>query len=210
VTTVAGHQSAKAIVDRVDPSLSAAESLAVRAVAHHETKYGKAWKEGQGKGSNNMGAIMTGQSEAECTGFSHPDSNPDGPFTGCFRIYESEDAGFKDLIRVLLKSNVKGSASNGDLRGIARGMFDNHYYTGTSKDDETNVTRYHDALRRSLDEILAATGEKDPFKQKAVSSRGLGRALTVASLLAIVGYGAYYILVPRPGTRRVLRPGESK
>lgn len=206
MATAAGHNAAKELVERIDPSLTPAESLAVRAVAHHETKYGKAWPEGAGKGSHNMGAIMTGELGEACTGFRHKDSNPDGSFTGCFRIYPDDEAGFRDLIKVLLKSNVRAAAGNGDLHGVARAMFDNHYYTGTSKDPETNVNRYEEALTRNLAEIVAATGEENTYTPpKSRKLRTITLALTGAGLFAIVAYGALSVLSGRPKPNDGLR-----
>lgn len=163
MTTQARHILIRNLLEEVDPNLTPEESLAVRAVAHHETKYGEAWPEGHGKGSFNMGAIMTGESSSECTGFTHKDSNPEREFTGCFRIYRTPEEGFQHLVKVLLKPNVRHAASTGDLYDVAKAMFDNSYYTGTSKDPNVNIARYHTALRRNLDEILKATGETDPF-----------------------------------------------
>lgn len=186
------HSEAKALLDVVEPSLTVAESQAVRAVAHHETKYGEAWPEGRGRGSNNMGAIMTGQSEENCTGFQHPDSNPERSFTGCFKVYPSREAGLKDLVRVMLKSNVRTAANRGDLHGVAAAMFDNHYFTGTSKDPETNILRYETALRNSLDSMLPVTAESDAFQRNNGENSGKKPRgiLLLAGVSAILVYGA--------------------
>lgn len=208
MATVAQHLAAKELVERLDPSLTPAESLAVRAVAHHETKYGRAWPEGHGKGSFNMGAIMTGENaKVTCSGFTHKDSNPEGEFLGCFKVYNSEEDGFRDLIRVMLKSNVRAAASNGDLRGVASAMFDNHYYTGTAADDKTNIDRYHQALRRNLTDILAATGESDTYIPVTPRNlRPILLTLTAAGLFAMVSYGALSLLSKpsrKPATSRM-------
>jgi hypothetical protein len=195
------HKKAKAAVEKVDPSLTAAESQAVRAVASHETSYGTGWKDGEGAGSFNMGAIMTGETADACSGFKHGDSNPDEKFNGCFKVYPSESSGYRDLIRVLLKSNVRNAARKGDLLGIARAMFDNHYYTGTSHEPEVNIERYHDALRSNLDSIIAATGEKDAYTPKA-PNKNLLRNLTIGVGLLALAYGAKKFLWDKPAKTR--------
>jgi hypothetical protein len=195
------HAEAKALLAQVDPSLTPAESQALRAVASHETGYGEGWKEGQGAGSFNMGAIMSGEKEEACSGFLHGDSNPDKQFTACFKSYPSREAGLKDLVRVMLKSNVRAAANRGDLLGVARSMFDNGYYTGVSHDPATNIERYHAALRRNLDSILAATGESDSFEKRGRGT--LTRVLLVAGIAVTVGYGASKLFSgsSRPGLR---------
>lgn len=201
------HVEAKELLDRVEPGLTAAESQAVRAVASHETSYGEGWKEGEGAGSFNMGAIMSGEKEEACSGFLHGDSNPDREFTACFKSYPSREAGLKDLVRVVLKSNVRAAANRGDLLGVARSMFDNSYYTGVSHDPNVNIERYHTALRRNLDSILASTGESDAFEKK---SRGtLTRALAVAGIAVTLGY-AVTKLLSRGTSRPSMRVGPGK
>lgn len=196
------HREAKALLAQVAPDLTPAESQAVRAVASHETSYGEGWKEGEGAGSFNMGAIMTGETAEACSGFLHGDSNPDKSFTACFKSYPSREAGLKDLVKVVLKSNVRASASNGDLLGVARSMFDNGYYTGTSHDPEVNIERYHAKLRSNLDSILAATGESDAFEQKA--GRGtLTRVLAFSGIAVILGYGAKALFSRGPASSSV-------
>lgn len=182
------HQEAKALLDEVSPDLTSAESQAARAVASHETGYGENWKEGEGAGSFNMGAIMSGEKEEACSGFLHGDSNPDTKFTACFKTYPDRESGLRDLVKVMLKSNVRAAANRGDLLGVARSMFDNGYYTGTSHDPETNIERYHAKLRANLDSILAATGEPDSFEKKSRSN--LARLLAAGGIAVILGYGA--------------------
>jgi hypothetical protein len=202
-----GHKEAKALLAQVDPSLTLAESQAVRAVASHETSYGEGWKAGTGEGSFNMGAIMTGEKEDSCTGFQHQDSNPEKTFTGCFKVYPNREAGLKDLVRVMLKSNVRGAAIKGDLLGVARAMFDNGYYTGTSHDPETNIERYHQKLRDNLDSIVAATGERDQF-EKSPKRGNLTRVLAFSGIAVMIGYAAKTLFSsgsPRPSVRSATR-----
>lgn len=176
----AGHILARSLLSEVDPSLTPAESLAVRAIAHHETKYGEAWPEGRGKGSFNMGAIMTGEPEGACGGFTHADSNPSRSFTGCFRVYDSPSSGYRDLIAVALLPNTRAAANRGSLGGVARAMYDNGYYTGVSKDPDTNIARYRDALTRSVTEITGNTGESNPFSRSLTGRAILGILLLVS------------------------------
>ncbi len=190
------HREAKETLSRVDPGLTAAESQAVRAVASFETSYGEGWKAGEGAGSFNMGAVMSGEKEEACSGFLHGDSNPDKQFTACFKSYPSREAGLKDLVKVMLKSNVRAAANRGNLLGVARSMFDNGYYTGTSHDPEVNIERYHAKLRSNLDSILASTGEKDRFAPKSRVS--VTRVLAFAAIAGIIGYGAKSLLMPSP------------
>lgn len=177
MTSVAQHVLALNMVSQAIPELTPEESLVVRAVAHFETKYGEAWPEGKGKGSFNMGAMMTGDKSAEtCTGFVHQDSRPGKSgepdvvqFKGCFKVYPSPQAGFRDLAARLFNTRhdpskvIKSAANAGDIRSVAQGMFDSRYYTGTSKIPEENVNRYTTKLTESLDEITKATGERNPF-----------------------------------------------
>lgn len=198
------HVEAKALLAQVDPSLTPGESQAVRAVASHETSYGEGWKEGEGAGSFNMGSIMSGEKEEACSGFLHGDSNPDKEFTACFKSYPDRESGLKDLVRVMLKSNVRASANRGDLLGVARAMFDNGYYTGVSHDPSVNIERYHSALRRNLDSILAATGESDAFEKRGRGT--LTRTLAVAGIAVTLGY-AVSKLLSRGAARKVV-PGK--
>lgn len=209
MTAAALHTQALETVELVDPTLSKAESQALRAVAAHETQYGTGWEQGHGAGSNNMGAIMTGETAETCSGFTHGDSNPDKPFTGCFKVYSTPEKGWADLIRVMLKSNVRTAANRGDLRGVAAAMFDNHYYTGTSHDPNTNIERYFSALRRNLDEIIQATGEADEFEPKANTASGKtrGKGLLLTAGVLALGYAAYkYFSKPARSNPVVMRP----
>jgi hypothetical protein len=119
------HLEAKALVDSLP--LTPAESLYTRAVALHETHYGDAWKEGFGKGSNNMGSVTTPSPDA--LSFRHGDSSFDdtkgavAPYTTWFAGYPSPLDGFKGLVRTLLKTNVKAALLRGDLEGAVAAQY---------------------------------------------------------------------------------------
>lgn len=164
------HLQAKTILETVAPDLTQAERLIAQAVSLHETGYGAGWREGHGAGSHNWGAIMRPPGDAGPF-FESTDSNPTSTFTGHFKIYPDDSAGALDVTKVALKPNVRAAAADGDVQAVAQGMFDNGYFTGTSKDPSVNVARYRDALNSALAAIRGGTGENLPFDRAPLYSR---------------------------------------
>lgn len=172
------HIEAKGIVDGleelglVDP-LTPVESLFVRMVASFETNYGRGWKPGEGAGSHNWGAITfkpKGEASDECAGgFAHEDSRFD-PKTGkvetyvtCFKAYEDDEHGAADVVRTVLKPNVRAALRGLSVRAGAAAMHDNKYFLGTKPTAAENVDAYTKKLNEQLRKITEATGEPDPF-----------------------------------------------
>jgi hypothetical protein len=168
------HSEAKEIVDGF-LGVSPVESLFTRAVAWHETNYGAGWKEGEGAGSNNMGAITTANPDS--LSFKHVDSRWDAKkgkkveYTTWFKGYPDATAGLRDLARTVLKDNVRAALSNGDVPGAVEGMYANKYFLGIHPDDASNIADYQDAASRALSAITAATGEP-PIVPLALAKEG--------------------------------------
>lgn len=158
------HQDAKVIVDGF--GLTPNESIFLRAVAHHETKYGDAWKQGKGAGSYNMGAITTNNPDS--LSFKHEDSRFDEKqgkvvkYVTWFKGYQGPNAGLADLSRVLLKENVRDALSKDDIYGAVAAMYENRYFLGINREADDNIRDYYNAVSRSLTAITGATGEPYP------------------------------------------------
>lgn len=113
--------------------------------------------------------------------FETQDSRPGsgGPinFTGRFKVYANDDEGAADVVKVGLRENVKQAARAGDLSGVARAMFQNHYFTGTSSSPSANVLAYQNALASAIEKIVNETGEENPFpKGQAPGASSHGQA----------------------------------
>lgn len=181
---------AKAILDELsgELGLSPEESLAVRLVGKHETKYGQAWK-GEGVDSNNWGADTT-SSQDPGDSFGHGDSRYD-PETGKvvqyqtrFAKYETPKDGARGLARVLLfqgsslkkprRENVAAALANRSILQLATAMRQNRYYLGV-KPFAGAVEDYRQALERAYRDIAQDTGEKlfdHPLVQGAQGAPG--------------------------------------
>ena len=81
-----------------------AERQIVMAVSDLESNYGKGWKEGQGSGSHNWGAVQTKNKE---NSFIHQDSSAQGKYKTNFKAYPDDIAGAADVVRNLFKANGK-------------------------------------------------------------------------------------------------------
>lgn len=192
------HVQFKELIERVGPTLSAAESLAVRAVAWHETNYASGWKTPEAKASRNLGAITRqpitkledGSVICEPPNFAHGDSLRD-PKTGevvqyqtCFAGYENFELAAEDLIREVLKDNVRKMANAGSLRGVAKMMRKNRYYLGTAKTETEQVDAYLGALERAVGDIVERTGEPNPFAGEVVAAPSSPRSDLPRSLVS--------------------------
>lgn len=175
------HLQFKELIERVAPELTPAESLAVRAVSWHETNYASGWRTPEARASRNLGAITRapitkledGSVICEPPNFAHGDSLRD-PKTGkvlqyqtCFAGYETFEDAALDLVREVLKENVRSFANRGSLRGVAKAMRKNRYYLGTAPTEAEQVDAYHSALERAVGDIVERTGEPNPFEAGA-------------------------------------------
>ncbi len=97
------------------------------AVARGEGYYGLGWKAGEGAGSHNWGAV---QGTGSAGSFQHLDHHADGtPYHTAFKAYATDDEGFLDMARILLKSNVKSILnSTGSLRDAVYAQHANRYF----------------------------------------------------------------------------------
>lgn len=166
------HLEAKAIVDSL--GLTAAESLYLRMVGNSEGGYGEGWYPSQdtitlsqahgltgfeGLGSNNWGAeIGTGDAGS----FRHVDRDADGKvYVASFRKWSTPAAGARSLAATLLKPNVKAALAKGDLNAAVAAQIEVNHYTGNPPATPKSV--YLARLKNSLQSILSATGEPNPF-----------------------------------------------
>lgn len=155
------HVGAKDLVDTLG-GISPLESLFMRMVAWHETKYGSAWQNA-GVGSNNMGAITAPESYEGET-FVHADSRWDDRtqsivrYETQFKRYPTATDGFADLRNMLLKQNVRDAIANRSIQSAARAMRENKYFIGTRPFKEA-VNAYANALRSAYHTIHNATNE---------------------------------------------------
>ncbi len=185
------HVKAKRALENY--GLTPNESMFTRAVAWHETNDGLGWKEGEGKGSFNMGAITTTQ--AGPPNFQHKDSRNDTgqviQYTTWFKGYPSFEAGMRGLADFLLKPNVKAALKNGDFAAAAKAMYDNKYYLGvhqrnTPEGNAANVQDYTNAVMKAFNTFSKFTGEKiqKSFLMKALGIIGLAGLAVVGALVA--------------------------
>ncbi len=161
------HTRAKAIVDGL--GLTPNQSKLTRMVAWHETNNGQGWKQGEGAGSFNMGAITT--KTAGAPNFQHKDSRNDKgkivEYVTWFKGYPSFTAGMKGLADFLLKPNVKAALAKDDFAGAVAAMYENGYFTGLNRRDtpegnKNNVADYVSATQKAWGTIAAGTGETLP------------------------------------------------
>ncbi len=178
------HVKAKRATDSL--GLTPNESMFTRAVAWHETNDGLGWKEGEGAGSFNMGAITT--THPGPLDFQHKDSRNDTgqviEYTTWFKGYPSFAAGMKGLADFLLKPNVKAALAKGDFPGAVSAMYANKYFLGihprnTPEGNAANVADYTKAVMTAFNTFTTHTGEqiqKTGLITKALSAIGLAIA----------------------------------
>lgn len=131
---------------RAGAMLDEVERQYVVTVARGESFYGLAWKAGQGQGSRNWGAV---QGVGPAGSFQHQDFHADGtPYVTAFRAYQSDDQGFQDMARILLKPNVAAALASGSLRDAVFAQHSNRYF-------ELNPEKYLQAVARNY---LTLTG----------------------------------------------------
>lgn len=164
------HAKVKAATTAI--GLTPNESLFLRAVSYHETKFGLGWGStpppNGGAGSYNMGANTTGGSQTSQYDFEHKDSrNDDGKiitYSTWFKGYPSLQDGVAGLAKVLLKTNVKQALEKGDFQAAVKAMYTNRYYLGihprnTADGNAANVKDYWTAVQKALAVIKQKTGD---------------------------------------------------
>ena len=145
--------TALAILNKMGPNLTQAEKHYVASVARGESFYGNGWKKpGEGLGSNNWGAITTSNTDPT-TSFPHIDHTESGKeIIQRYKIYSSPEAGAADLIRVLLKDNVKKAINTGNGDNAVAEQKANRYFTA-------KAAAYKEMVRRNYEQFLKQTGE---------------------------------------------------
>lgn len=150
---------------------------AVGGVSILETSNTNGWK-GVGKGSFNAGAITAGRSWKGDT-FEYRDSRPhpknpgkDIVYVTKFRKYATPQAGFEDLVRVVLLTNgrdqaVLPAAEAGDFYGVSAGLFATRYYLGLAADPTpaARIARHYGALYRAIVRLATQLGDVPPMNQ---------------------------------------------
>jgi peptidoglycan hydrolase-like protein with peptidoglycan-binding domain len=156
---------------RVTPELTEAERQYVLAVGRHEGFYGKAQKPPVWIGSNNWGAV---QGVGSAGSFSTTDYHADGAaYAGKFKKYATPEEGYKDLVRILLKPNVRAAlAKNGSIKDASTAQRANRYY-------EAPQVKYQEALVRNYNQIAANIG-----LPRVLSETGKTAVAAVASYIA--------------------------
>src|ERR1700749_1971856 len=166
---------ANASVKSALPSLTRPEQLIVLGVSDLETGFGN-WGSNPslGAGSNNMGAITDPNyhqgDPPSPTQFLHQDSRPNPAipgavitYTTAFRKYATPEAGFVDVAAEALKPNVKTAITTGNLWLVSDAMYANRYYTGVHPTAKQNIDAHAKRLAQSVADIVATTGEPNPF-----------------------------------------------
>lgn len=161
------HKEAKILVDSLGYTHN--ESLFVRAVAWHETNYGRGWKQPGGKEAHNWGAITSIQ--AGPPNFRAKDSSYEaGQYETWFKGYIDDRAGVQDVYRHAVlgvpyhRADVQKALAEGNLYAAVDGMYINGYYMGTHKHGEApgdiaNIQDYFGAVEKAIEAIVAETGE---------------------------------------------------
>jgi hypothetical protein len=180
------------------------------AVCRAETHFGDGWAagEGQGVGSNNMGAVQVPPSlRGKIPSFEHLDSHDGTAATAYrtyFKIYPTPEAGFKDAaFEVLRRPGVREAVEAGNGRAAVEAMRAGGYF-------ELAADKYAAKLAQNYDSFLRATGEPrlftfsepEPALNEASAAGGSGSGLD-GFLLLLLGVGvalATDFLKPKPPT----------
>jgi hypothetical protein len=170
---------------------TSAERQIVMAVSDLESNYGKGWKEGQGAGSHNWGAVQTRSKE---NSFSHQDSSVQGKYVTNFKAYPDDIAGAADVVRNLFKSNgkqrqpdpnnanramgpsingpsrselIQEAARTGDTDAFSRAMWYTNYFEGVAPDFKDRIKTHANGIQRIVDSIASALGEPSAWSQQS-------------------------------------------
>jgi hypothetical protein len=91
--------------------------------------------------SNNWGAVIYHLKDGKFV--QHGDRDKDGnPYTTKFQAYDTQLEAAKGWLKVILRGAVPTALVNGSVTDVARAMYANHYYTGTSGTTEDRVDAY--------------------------------------------------------------------
>ncbi len=173
--------NAAAVVDRVGTAmgLSKQEKQYAMTVARGEGHYGLGWKAGEGAGSHNWGAV---QGTGSAGSFVHKDTHADGTvYTTNFKAYKSDDDGFADMAKILLKPNVRAALAKGSLRDAVFTQHSNGYF-------ELDPEKYLAAVTRNYNALVDGLGWTRFLSEHGKSSLVAG---VVAALAAAGGFYAY-------------------
>jgi hypothetical protein len=160
--------------------MTEAERQYALTVARGEGFYGLGWKDGMGKGSHNWGAV---QGQGPAGSFQHLDHHADGrPYTTAFRAYHTDEQGFLDMARILLKPNLRKILNTtGSLKEAVYIQKANRYF-------ELNTEKYLASVVRNYT-ALSASGIFKPVL--SLKGKGIGVLGAVAASF-LVGAGARY------------------
>lgn len=154
---------------------SEAEAMFEQGIGLLETSYAQGWK-GAGVGSNNVGADQAGRPPCNpANSFLYTDThpNPDGSSTtyaACFKRYPDLTRGFAGLAEIMYvqmsshpgKPSVRIAAGTGNIYEVSRALYENGYYEGFGTSPAIRIANHYQSLRRRINEIAAALGEKMP------------------------------------------------
>lgn len=159
-------------------------------VALGESSYGKGWK-GEGKGSNNWGAVQCGRPPCRPDCFPYQDSNKDGKYDACFRAYESPVAGARHFLRVLYFGNnakrggTLKAVNSGSVQAASAAMYKAGYYESNEATPAAAVAWHVKGSKRRLATIQSALKEPDAFAGGGKSGGLLLVAAAGVGLLAL-------------------------
>lgn len=194
-TTVAPSASASTdkwaydLSKRVAPQLTEAERQYTLAVGRHEGFYGKATKPASWIGSNNWGAV---QGKGSAGSFSTTDYHADGTaYQGGFKRYATPEEGYLDLVRILLKPNVRAAlAKNGSIYDASAAQRANKYY-------EAAHSKYNEALVRNYNQIAANIGWPKVLSEKGVTAAVAFSAYIAGTAAVAIGILSWAFLTKR-------------
>jgi hypothetical protein len=161
------------------------------AVARGEGYYGLGWKAGQGAGSHNWGAV---QGQGPAGSFMHLDHHADGtPYHSPFKAYNSDEEGFLDMARILLKPNVRNILNGtGSLRDAVYAQHSNRYF-------ELAPEKYLSAVVKNYGKLADAGVFKPVLSETGNSTSVLG--LAVVGLFGLGGARYVYKRVKNRGKK---------
>jgi len=169
------------LAKRSAPTLTEPEIQYSIAVSRGETFHGRGWK-GDGVGSHNWGAV---QGTGPAGSFSNKDHHADGTaYTGKFKRYQSDEQGFLDMARILLKPNVREALARGSLRDAVFAQHSNRYF-------ELAPEKYLQAVLRNYAALTTNTGWQPLLSENggsAVATVAKGGAALGLAVLAGLGF----------------------
>lgn len=143
---------------RAAPNMPEVQRQYALTVARGEGFYGRGWKEGPGKGSNNWGAV---QGVGSAGSFQTTDHHADGSaYMGRFKRYNTPEEGFNDMARILFNGGkrgelgakeIKNALAMGNLKKAVYAQHANGYY-------ELDPAKYYAAMAKNYATITANLG----------------------------------------------------